>query len=73
MGLKVRDMALLSSKLKVCDKRETSRSTTKFAKNNPDWAKVPILSEEDRYPLVKNSDSSVELEAQVLLKKLDII
>jgi hypothetical protein len=37
------------------------------------WNEVPYISEEDRYPLIKTSEPGINVEAQVLLKKLDII
>ena len=37
------------------------------------WAHVPQLLESDRYPLVKTSEPGINVETQVLLRKLDII
>jgi hypothetical protein len=34
---------------------------------------VPNITEEDRYPMVKTSEPGIKVQAQVLLKKLDII
>jgi hypothetical protein len=53
-------------------------SRVKVSSNNvdamiKDWAHVEDLSESDRYPLVKTSESGFEEETQVILKKLDII
>lgn len=38
-----------------------------------DWAKVEPITDEDRYPMVKTSDPGIKVQAQVFLKKLDII
>ena len=37
------------------------------------WNEVPNITEEDRYPMVKTSEPGIKVQAQVLLKKLDII
>lgn len=38
-----------------------------------DWAHVPILTESDKYPLIQTSEPGINVETQVLLRKLDII
>ena len=37
------------------------------------WDETPDITAEDRYPLVKTSEPGIKVQAQVLLKKLDII
>ena len=41
--------------------------------NKVDWAKVEEITEEDRYPMIKTSEPGINIETQVLMKKLDII
>jgi hypothetical protein len=41
--------------------------------NKVDWAKVEPITEEDRYPMIKTSEPGINIETQVLMKKLDII
>jgi len=45
----------------------------KEEKQKPKWNKVSVLSESERYPLVKTSDAGIKVEADLVLKKLDII
>lgn len=45
----------------------------KEEKMKPEWNKVALRSESDRYPLVKNSESGINVEVDLILKKLDII
>lgn len=41
--------------------------------NKVDWAEVEPYTEESRYPMIKTSEPGINVETQVMLKKLDII
>lgn len=59
---------------RVNDTLDSQEKASKIEEGvNSNWAHVPQQSEYDRYPLVRTSDPGIEVETQVLLKKLNII
>jgi hypothetical protein len=68
-----KEIQKVNSSLDVVDAIVESDAASDPAAALAGWAHVPAISESDRYPLIETSEPGIKVQAQVLLRKLDII